>query len=267
AGHEASPRAVHPFVAVNCGQLNVHTAESELGGHMQGAYTGATKNRAGVFELANPGTVFMDEISEMPLDVQVKLLRILETRTFRRLGGNRDIYANVRFVFASNRDLATCVERGTFREDLFHRINLLPIPLPPLRERREDIPLLAQFFLDTDPNRRAGDWEITPEATASLCAHHWPGNVRELKNVLRRACILATEPRITPDLLPFAPPRQPIPCRADDPPTAEVRALWELEREHVRRVLEAAGGNKSRAAELLGIDRKTLYAKIERYGL
>jgi two-component system NtrC family response regulator len=266
AVHDASTRASQPFLAINCGRLNVHTAESELFGHMQGAFTGASKSRAGIFELANGGTVFMDEISEMPLDVQVKLLRILETRTFRRLGGNRDITVDVRCVFASNKDLEACVRSGTFREDLFHRINLLPITLPPLRDRRSDIPVLAEFFLETDPYRTAGDWTITPEAMAALCSHHWPGNVRELKNALRRACILAPEPRITSDLLPFAAPAPLSPSPAASPPGVPV-PLWVLEREHIRRVLETTQGNKSRAAEVLEIDRKTLYAKIDRYNL
>jgi two-component system NtrC family response regulator len=266
AVHDASPRASQPFIAVNCGRLNVHTSESELFGHMQGAFTGASKSRAGVFELANGGTVFMDEVSETPLDVQVKLLRILETRTFRRLGGNRDITVDVRFVFASNKDLAACAERGGFREDLYHRISLLPITLPPLRERREDIPLLVRFFLETDPYRKAGDWSVTPEAMAALCAHHWPGNVRELKNALRRACILASEPVITPDLFPFSPhtaQRATVPAAPSELPVP----LWVLEKEHIRRVLQATRGNKSRAAEVLEIDRKTLYAKIDRYNL
>lgn len=265
AVHEASPRAGQPFVAVNCGRLNVHTSESELFGHVQGAFTGAAKSRAGVFELADGGTVFMDEVSEMPLDVQVKLLRILETRSFRRLGGNRDITVNVRCVFASNRDLPACVASGSFREDLYHRINLLPIVVPPLRERREDVPLLAQFFLDTDPYRRAGDWTLTPESLAVLTAYHWPGNVRELKNALRRACILASQATITPDLFPFAPRpvARDVCAKGDD----LLRPLWVVEKEHIQRVLEATGRNKSRAAEVLEIDRKTLYAKIERYEL
>ncbi|MBI5014375.1 MAG: sigma-54-dependent Fis family transcriptional regulator [Deltaproteobacteria bacterium] len=266
AVHDASPRAGQNFIAVNCGRLNVHTSESELFGHTQGAYTGASKSRAGVFELANGGTIFMDEISEMPLDVQVKLLRILETQTFRRLGGNHDITVDVRFVFASNKDLALCSERGTFREDLYHRISLLPIALPPLRERREDIPLLTQFFLETDPHRTAGDWSVTPAAMSALCSHHWPGNVRELKNALRRACILAPDPRITPDLLPFVPPAAGClaPAQAANGP---LLPLWEVEKDHILRVLAATGRNKSRAAEVLEIDRKTLYAKIERYQL
>ncbi|GAB4264029.1 MAG: sigma-54 dependent transcriptional regulator [Deferrisomatales bacterium] len=264
AVHDASPRAGQPFVVVNCGRLNVHTAESELFGHMQGAFTGASKSRAGLFELANSGTLFMDEVSEMPLDVQVKLLRILETRTFRRLGGSRDIQVDVRFVFASNKDLARCVARGTFREDLYHRINLLPIELPPLRERREDIPLLTEFFLQSIPARGAQEWSVAPQALAGLLAHDWPGNVRELKNTLRRACILAPEAAITPDLLPFQVP----PAAARPEPSADgLDSLEEVERRHIHRVLTATGGNKSRAAQILKIDRKTLYAKIEKYRL
>ncbi|MDF1553208.1 MAG: sigma-54 dependent transcriptional regulator [Deferrisomatales bacterium] len=263
--HNISHRSNKQFVALNCGRLNAHTAESELFGHMQGAFTGAVKGRAGVFELAHTGTLFLDEVSEMPLDVQVKLLRILESSTFRRLGGNKDILVDVRFVFASNQNLEKCVARGTFREDLFHRINLLTIDLPPLRERGSDISLLAEYFLQTDPrrgNRRA--WEITPETQAILLGHSWPGNVRELKNTLRRACILATEPLITPDLLPFQVSRERSPTLPGCPRTRP-NPLWMVERDHICQMLALTGGNKSRAAHLLGIDRKTLYAKIERY--
>jgi len=266
AVHDASPRADKPFVIVNCGRLDVHTAESELFGHMQGAFTSANKARAGLFELADNGTLFMDEISEMPLDVQVKLLRVLETGTFRRLGGSRDIKVDVRFVFASNKKLPDCVERGGFREDLFHRINLLPIMLPPLRERKEDILPLALHFLRDFAGRWDTEWEIAEETLAGLYSYPWPGNIRELKNTIRRACILATEPVITVDLLPFSVPKMPLPAReaaAERVPDP----LWVVEREHIGKVLARVEGNKSKAARILGIDRKTLYTKLERYGL
>ena len=267
AVHDASRRVNKPFVTVNCGRLNVNTAESELFGHMQGAFTGANKGRAGLFELADTGTLFMDEVSEMPLDVQVKLLRILETGTFRRLGGNHDISVNVRFVFASNKRLEECVDRGEFREDLYHRINLLPINVPPLRERRDDIIPLAYYFLKTGAEGGSTSWEITEEAMAALCAYHWPGNVRELRNVIRRASILATEPLISSDLLPFSPPKTPPPLPAATASDAPPLPLWVVERDHIRRVLEQVENNKSKAAKLLEIDRKTLYTKLERYGL
>jgi two-component system NtrC family response regulator len=266
AVHDASPRASKPFVTVNCGRLNINTAESELFGHTQGAFTGATKGRAGLFELADTGTLFMDEVSETPLDVQVKLLRVLETGTFRRMGGNHDISVDVRFVFASNKNLQECVNRGEFREDLFHRINLLPINLPPLRERQEDIIPLAYFFIKSATGRGDETWEITEEAMAALTAYSWPGNVRELRNTIRRACILATEPQITSDLLPFAPPKQ-FPPRTSAPATPSQLPLWVIERDHIESVLELVEGNKSRAAKILEIDRKTLYTKLERYGL
>ena len=274
AVHDASPRVSKPFVTVNCGRLNVHTAESELFGHMQGAFTGAVKGRAGLFELADTGTLFMDEISEMPLDVQVKLLRVLETSTFRRLGGNRDISVDVRFVFASNKNLQECVTRGEFREDLFHRINLLLVTIPPLRERKEDVMPLAWFFLKTFNSAHIGAWEISEDAVASLCAYDWPGNVRELRNTIRRACILAPEAVITSDLLPFSTPRpaptsvtvasQPV---AGAPVTASAQPLWVIEKAHIQQVLELVEGNKSKAARILEIDRKTLYTKLERYEL
>jgi DNA-binding NtrC family response regulator len=172
---------------------------------------------------------------------------------------------DVRFVFASNRDLEESVNLAAFREDLYHRINLLSVRLPPLRERREDIPLLAQFFLDTYPYRAPGDWVLAPETMAALLAHPWPGNIRELRNAMRRACILATGNQITPDLLPFRPP--PAVARDRGGAGEPVPPLWEVERDHIRRALAATQGNKTRAAHVLEIDRKTLNAKIQRYGL
>ena len=267
AVHDASRRDKKPFVTVNCGRLSANTAESELFGHMQGAFTGAVKGRAGLFELADTGTLFMDEVSEMPLDVQVKLLRILETSTFRRMGGNHDIRVDVRFVFASNKNLQECVNRGEVREDLFHRINLLPIYLPPLRERPDDIIPLAWHFLKTCCANGHEHWEITEEASAALCAYNWPGNVRELSNTIRRACILASDRVITTDLLPFSPPKVlPSPLGSGSP-AAQLLPLWVIERDYIQKVLEKVDGNKSKAAKLLEIDRKTLYTKLERYGL
>lgn len=271
AVHDASQRASKPFVTVNCGRLDANTAESELFGHMQGAFTGANKGRAGLFELADTGTLFMDEISEMPLDVQVKLLRILETSTFRRMGGSHDIRVNVRFVFASNKILQECVNRNEFREDLYHRINLLPIPVPPLRQRIEDIIPLTWFFIRQSRENDCQEWEIRDDAMNALMSYPWPGNVRELRNTIRRACILATEPVITPDLFPFSPPKA-VYIPAAQPSQSErgnqpVRPLWEIEREHILKVLDVVEQNKSKAAKLLEIDRKTLYTKLERYGL
>ncbi|NVO00529.1 MAG: sigma-54-dependent Fis family transcriptional regulator [Geobacteraceae bacterium] len=271
AVHDASRRANKPFVTVNCGRFDANTAESELFGHMQGAFTGANKMRAGLFELADTGTLFMDEVSEMPLDVQVKLLRILETSTFRRMGGSHDIRVNVRFVFASNKILSECVNRGEFREDLYHRINLLPIPLPPLRQRPDDIIPLAWFFIQQCNDNDSRSWEITDEAMASLCAYQWPGNVRELRNTMRRACILANEPIITPDLFPFAPQKPSytpaVNVTMSESATFNASPLWTVERDHILKVLELVEQNKSQAAKILEIDRKTLYSKLERYGL
>ena len=271
AVHDASRRASKPFVTVNCGRFDANTAESELFGHMQGAYTGANKGRAGLFELADTGTLFMDEVSEMPLDVQVKLLRILETSTFRRMGGNHDIRVNVRFVFASNKILAECVGRGEFREDLYHRINLLPIPVPPLRQRTDDIMPLAWFFIQQCNENDSHKWEITDEAMSSLCAYQWPGNVRELRNTIRRACILANEPVITPDLFPFSPQKAvytpAVTVTKNDDLTFTASPLWVVERDHIKKVLELVEQNKSQAAKILEIDRKTLYSKLERYGM
>lgn len=267
AVHDASDRVNKPFVTVNCGRLDVHTAESELFGHMQGAFTSANKARAGLFELANNGTLLMDEISEMPLNVQVKLLRILETGTFRRLGGSIDIEVDVRFVFASNKKLQDCVDRGEFREDFYHRINLLPISLPALRERREDILPLVMYFLQENNSSLGQDWEVSERAMAALYAHDWPGNVRELKNTVRRACILAAEPVLTADLLPFTAPLVAPVIKEHNNPDAMPHPLWVMEREHIGKVLARVDGNKSRAAKILEIDRKTLYTKLERYEL
>ncbi len=267
AVHDFSPRKDKPFVTINCGRLDVNTAESELFGHMQGAFTGANKARAGLFELADNGTLFMDEVSEMSLDVQVKLLRILETGTFRRLGGSRDISVDVRFVFASNRVLSLCVERGEFREDFYHRINFLPIHLPLLSERPGDILPLAMHFLKDSPEHSGGPFQITDEALAALQAYHWPGNVRELKNTIRRACILATDNKISTDLLPFTPEKLPLPTRSSGSSASTSTPLWEVEKEHICRVMAAVEGNKSQAAKVLEIDRKTLYTKLDRYDL
>lgn len=271
AVHDASQRANKPFVTVNCGRLDANTAESELFGHMQGAFTGANKGRAGLFELADTGTLFMDEVSEMPLDVQVKLLRILETSTFRRMGGSHDIRVNVRFVFASNKNLQECINRNEFREDLYHRINLLPIAVPPLRQRSEDIIPLAWYFIRQSRENDSQEWEISEEAMNAMSAYQWPGNVRELRNAIRRACILATEPVITPDLFPFSPPKA-VYLPTSQPASSEssvqnIRPLWEVEREHILKTLDFLYQNKSKAAKLLEIDRKTLYTKLERYGL
>jgi two-component system NtrC family response regulator len=234
---------------------------------MQGAFTGATKGRAGLFELAHTGTLFMDEISEMPLDVQVKLLRVLESETFRRMGGNHDISVDVRMVFASNKNLHDCVERGEFREDLFHRINLLSINIPPLRERPDDILPLAWYFINETSDRVHENWEMTEETMVALCAYSWPGNVRELRNTIRRACILAGEPVITSDLLPFSPPKDLLHLPVNGSHDASPHPLWVIERAHIEKVLEYVEGNKSRAAKILEIDRKTLYTKLERYGI
>ncbi len=272
AVHDASNRSSKPFVTINCGRLDANTAESELFGHMQGAFTGANKGRAGLFELADTGTLFMDEVSETPLDVQVKLLRILETSTFRRMGGSHDIRVNVRFVFASNKNLLDCVSRNEFREDLYHRINLLPIPVPPLRHRIEDIVPLAWYFINQCRENDSCEWEISEDAMASLMAYHWPGNVRELRNTLRRACILATERVITSDLFPFAPPRirESVPVvtsTVTENRSVTAFPLWIVERDHILKVLNLVDQNKSKAAKLLEIDRKTLYTKLERYEL
>ncbi len=268
AVHSASRRADKPFITVNCGRLDAHTAESELFGHTQGAYTGAMKGRAGLFEQSHTGTLFLDEVSEMPLDVQVKLLRVLESGRFRRMGGNQTVSVDVRLIFASNKNLQECVNRGEFRDDLFHRINMLPINVPPLRDRKEDIVPLAWHFIDSDTTKELEEWEITDEALSAIGSYDWPGNVRELRNTMRRACILATDRVITPDLMPFYRPGIETTVMVQPPPSApSTMPLWVVERAHILEVLKLVGGNKSKAAVILEIDRKTLYAKLEKYGL
>ena len=274
AVHAVSSRAGKPLVTVNCGRLNSDTAESELFGHMPGAFTDAGKERAGLFEQADTGTLFMDEISEMPLAVQVKLLRILDTGTFRRLGGNRDIRVDVRFVFASNKNLQECVNREEFRADLFHRINLLPVTIPPLRERKEDVLPLTRFFLTMVNPAQSDTWELAEDAAAALHTYDWPGNVRELRNTIRRACILAPTPAITLDLLPSAILQSiPSPVPLTITPVGIILvgtsalSLQVVEKGHILQVLDLVDGNKSKAARILEIHRKTLYAKLDQYRL
>lgn len=255
--HAASPRQFGPFVAVNCGALAEGVLESELFGHEKGAFTGAVSRKMGKIELAHEGTLFLDEIGDIPPKVQVDLLRVLQERTFYRVGGNVPITADFRLVCATNRDLDAEVAAGRFREDLFYRINVLRINLPPLRERVEDIPLLAEHFL-AQFCRQTGKpiSRISPEAMALLCHHPWPGNVRELANAIERAVVLCRGDTITPDLLPFG-----------EKPTAADQSLASVEEAHIRRVLASCNWNVSRAAQILDIDRVTLYRKMERYGI
>jgi DNA-binding NtrC family response regulator len=261
--HANSPRADRPLVTINCAALQENLLESELFGHEKGAFTGAVSAKPGLVEVAEGGTLFIDEIGEMATGLQAKLLRVLEDGHFRRVGGTQEMCADVRVVAATNRDLGEELRAGRFREDLFYRLNVVTIELPPLRERREDVPELVEHFLTT---RQVGPLRsrVSPEAMQALAGYAWPGNVRELANVLERAQILAENHVITPDDLPETLSAGDLAAGAggDDP-----RHLREVERQHVRAVLQQEKGNKVHAARVLGISRRSLYRLIEKYGL
>ncbi|MBK7826732.1 sigma 54-interacting transcriptional regulator [Nannocystis sp.] len=266
--HGLSPRASRPFVAINCAAIAESLLESELFGHEKGAFTGAVSQHDGVFARASTGTLFMDEVGELSPGAQARMLRVLENRTLTRVGGTREITVDVRLVAATHRDLRQLVSEGRFREDLLYRLSVIQTQLPPLRERRDDIPLLAQHFLRTIGERVARRVEqIAPAALEVLCRYRWPGNVRELRNVIERALVLGDGPVLEQDDLPpellHAAPLGPTLTDAN----AVVRPLAELEREAIVAALSATGGNKARAAALLGIDRTTLYRKLKDYGI
>jgi DNA-binding NtrC family response regulator len=262
--HERSTRAERPFVPIHCGALPREVLESELFGHEKGAFTGAVNAKPGLIELADGGTLLLDEIGDMEPDSQVKLLRVLETGMFFRVGGTRPRRVDVRLVAATNRDLAAAMKSGQFREDLFYRINTITMLLPPLRERREDVGMLAQHFLET--NVTYGLKRLSPAALAALESYGWPGNVRELRHVIERGVILCKGDEITPaDLPPEIAARAaggagPVAGVSTGAPTLEA-----MERQHIVVTLRQVGGHRGKAASLLGIDPKTLYRKILGY--
>ena len=263
----ASPRGKGPFVALNCAALPEQLLESELFGFEKGAFTGAAAARPGRIEQAAGGVLFLDEVGEMSLVVQAKLLRILQEREFQRLGGARTLKADVRVIAATNRDLAAAMARGTFRKDLYYRLHVFEIRLPPLRERPDDIPPLLEAFVD-EIGRQVGRPAagVSREARDKLLAYPWPGNVRELRNAVERAVILAEGGLITSEHLPMtigAPPR----TTADPALPPGGVDLEAVEREYVKQALEQAGNNKSKAARLLGLTRAQLYSRLEKYGL
>ena len=265
----ASPRAKGPFVALNCAALPEQLLESELFGFEKGAFTGAATARPGRIEQAAGGVLFLDEVAEMSLVVQAKLLRILQEREFQRLGGARTLKADVRVIAATNRDLAAALTRGTFREDLYYRLHVFEIGLPPLRERPDDIPALLEAFVD-EIGRQVGRPAagVSREARDKLLAYAWPGNVRELRNAVERAVILAEGGLITSEHLPMA-IGAPAPRPAASDPTLPPGGidLEAVESGYVKRALEQAGNNKSKAARLLGLTRAQLYSRLEKYGL
>jgi DNA-binding NtrC family response regulator len=257
--HERSPRAERPFVPIHCGALPREVFESELFGHEKGAFTGAVNAKPGLVELADGGTLFLDEIGEMELDSQVKVLRALETSMFFRVGGTRPRRVDIRLVAATNRDLAEAMKAGQFRQDLFYRINTITLSLPPLRDRTEDIALLAQHFLET--KSAYGVRRLSPAAVAALEAYAWPGNVRELLHAIERAVILARTEEIQPDDLP-----PEVVGRRDTTRTTS-GTLDAMERQHIIATMRQVGGHRGKAAALLAIDPKTLYRKILGYGI
>ena len=258
--HTASPRASGPFVAVDCGAIAEGVLESELFGHTRGAFTGAQVARRGLFEEAHHGALFLDEIGDVGPNLQARLLRALQEGTIRRVGANEPIAVDVRIVAATNRDMEAAVKAGTFRADLYYRLHVVSIRIPPLRERREDIPLLAEHF--AQKHGRAEGSAISPAAREILVAYDWPGNVRELENAVARALALNPSGVVIPEDLPDvirAAHAAPAPVPAPMPPAGDRPTLAELERRYATQVLGETGGNKTRAAEVLGIDRKTLY--------
>ena len=274
--HQTSPRKDRPFVVVDCGAVSYSLIESELFGHERGAFTGAIASRQGAFELAGRGTVFLDEVGELPLDVQPKLLRVLESGEFRRVGGNKTLRAEARVVAATKRDLRAEVERGKFREDLYFRLAVVPVTVPPLRSRREDVPPLVERFLDLAKRRdpSAGAMTLSQTTVAALTAHDWPGNVRELRNVLDRAIYIATaggEREVRLVDLPVTATAQPHAAPSFDAGKSyrDIREQFEsdFERRYVSWLLDRHGGNISAAAREAKMDRKHLYDLARRHGL
>lgn len=268
--HQGSNRAEKRYIKVNCAALPETLLESELFGHEKGAFTGAVNRRPGRFELADGGTIFLDEIGEMTLATQAKLLRVLQEREFEPLGSTRTVKVDIRIIAASNKVLKEEVERGTFREDLFYRLNVVPIMLPPLRERKEDIPLLIDHFLKiyNEKNRRSVQG-FHPRALDAMMRYTWPGNIRELENVVERAVILARD-----EYIPLADLDEPVRQAAGDTFTEEIRSgirpgmtIKEMERELILKTLEENDSNRSRTARILGITRRTLQHKLKDYGI
>lgn len=261
----SSLRSDRPFVTINCAALPEQLVESELFGHEKGSFTGATATKPGLFEVADGGTIFIDEIGEMPLGLQPKLLRVLEDGSLRRVGSHRERHVDVRLIAATNRDLSAMAAEGRFREDLYYRINVLTIELPPLRERDGDIGTLVDHFLGTQ-------WSITEEARRALESCHWPGNVRQLINVIERATILAQDNTVRIDDLPneIVKPQMPGDTPATRPAaqqSVQSQKLEDLERAHVVNILRQSQGNKTQAARVLGIHRRKLYRLIERFNI
>jgi len=267
-GKELVARAIHsnsaqrygPFVATSCGALPETLLESELFGYEKGAFTGADRTKKGRFELANGGTLFLDEVGDISMKTQIKLLRVLQEKSFRRLGGTDPIKVDVRLVSATNKDLVTAIEDGSFRSDLYYRLNVVSIRLPALRERKDDIPLLAAHFINkynVEFNKKFD--RVERKAMDFMMDYHWPGNVRELENVIERALVIDQGPEVSVRHLPF--------CNVELVPTEEPRTLQEVEMLHIEKMLQRNEWNIARTARVLNIDRTTLHKKIKKFGL
>ncbi len=256
-----SARKDAPFIALNCATLSENLIESEIFGHEKGAFTSAYQTKHGLVEVADRGTLFLDEIAEMPIGLQAKLLRFLDSGEFRRVGGNKTLTVDVRVIAATNKDLASLIKAGRFREDLYYRLNVINITIPPLRDRRSDIPQLARHFLSTYAKKLSKPIaDFTAESLELLSAYRWPGNVRELENVIERAVIVCESDTIGAEDLS-------IPSYAAVADLSVNPSLEEMEKNYIIRVLKETGGNQSKASQLLGIDRKTLYLKLKKYGI
>ena len=265
--HEKSRRAAGPFVKINSTAIPENLLESELFGYERGAFTGATTSKPGKFELADKGTLFLDEIGDVPPATQVKLLRVLQEREFERLGGTRTVKVDVRLIAATNRDLRAALEEGTFREDLYYRLNVVPIDIPPLRDHKEDVPGLVEMFLRrfaSDSGRQVA--AISREGMDLLLSHHWPGNVRELQNVIERACALAQSSKLETGDIHLDSPRNRT-ASSSDRFLPEGTTLDQWEDEMIREALKRAGGNKSQAARLLGLSRNALRYRLSKIGI
>jgi DNA-binding NtrC family response regulator len=263
--HRHSGRRDKPFVAVDCGSLVQNLFESELFGHVKGSFTGAVATKYGRFELANGGTLFFDEIGNINMDIQAKLLRVLQEREITKVGSSQVIKVDVRIVAATNKDLNKDIKTGTFREDLFYRLSVVPLVLPPLRERKEDIPLLAKYFLQKyNKKRKKNIRAISNQAIRALVEYDWPGNVRELENAIERAVVLAGDEVVKPsDLLYYGLSVETL----ARPETNEPQRLVDVEKVHIAKILQMFNGHRGKTAERLGIDRKTLRLKLKKYGI
>jgi DNA-binding NtrC family response regulator len=265
--HKLSPLTDRSFIACNCTTLTPSLLESELFGYVRGAFTGADRDRKGLFEAAHGGTIFLDEIGELPLEVQVKLLRVLENREIKRVGAPEPTRVDIRVIAATNRDLADMVRRGTFRDDLYYRLNVGAIHLPPLRERADDIePLVRHFVAHYNAKLGRTVVGVSPQVLAIFLRYPWPGNVREVANVIERAMVVAKGSVILPEHLPphLFEHRTPLAAGAEPMPELSLEAA---EREQILRALQASGGKRIEAARLLGLSRRTLYRKLDRYGI